>query len=249
MKTIKVTSNLDDLIAAAAELVLTSGAASINERDRFSLALSGGSTPQPLYEHLAQEQFDQVLDWNKVHFFWGDERVVAPDHPDSNFFQANQAMLQPRKFPGANIHRMQGELDPTLAAQSYENELIDWFQEPLPRFDLILLGLGSDGHTASLFPGTKALESPHDYDLIAANHVPQLDTWRITFTAKLINAARQVLFLVSGESKADVLHKILEDPGTKDQFPAQLIQPTDGDLIWLVDCAAGILLSPDCLDG
>jgi 6-phosphogluconolactonase len=248
MQNIKVLPTKEDLIAAAANLVLRSASAALSERDRFSLALSGGSTPLPLYEYLIQGQSDHKLDWHKVHFFWGDERMVPPDHPESNFYQAYQTLLKPRNIAENNIHRVQGELEPALSAEKYRQELIDWFQEPLPNFDLILLGLGSDGHTASLFPGTKAFDCPQDYDLIAPNYVPQLDTWRITFTAKLINAAKQILFLVSGQSKADILFKVLEDPTTRDQYPAQSIRPTNGELIWLVDQEAGLLLTPASLN-
>ena len=244
MVIIKVLPTPDELITTAADLILRSASTAIKEQDRFSLALSGGSTPLPLFEYLSQDRFDNTPDWTKIHFFWGDERAVPPDHPESNFFQAQQYLLKPRNIPIHNIHRIQGELEPTLAAQKYQDELVNWFQEPLPKFDLILLGLGSDGHTASLFPGTKAFESPQDYDLVAANHVPQLDTWRITFTSRLIKAAKRIVFMVSDQSKAEMTFKVLEDPHTRNQYPAQMIQPADGELIWLIDPAAGSLLNP-----
>jgi 6-phosphogluconolactonase len=248
MQTIKILPTQDDLVTTATGLFLSTASKTIQEQGRFSLALSGGSTPLPLYERLAQEEYDHSLDWSRIHFFWGDERTVPQDHPESNYFQAAEALLSPRKIPEKNIHRVQGELEPVFAAEEYQHELRDWFQHSPPRFDLVLLGLGGDGHTASLFPGTEVMTSPQDYDLVAAIHVPRLDTWRITFTTKLINFARLVMFIVSGRSKAEILFKVLEDPGSMHQYPAQSIQPTDGELIWLVDQDAGSLLTTVSLE-
>ena len=248
MRELKILPNQMDLIDSAADLILTTAAAAIQERGRFSIALSGGSTPLSLYEHLAREGPKNDLDWSKVEFFWGDERSVPPDHPQSNYYQANLTLLQPRRISKHNIHRIQGELDPAKAAEDYQMELLNYFKVPLPHFDLILLGMGADGHTASLFPGTKAFESPQDFELVAANHVPQHETWRITFTAKLINAARCILFLVSGQSKSDILFDVLQNPETRTHFPAQTIQPKDGRLVWLVDQEAGSRITTASFD-
>jgi 6-phosphogluconolactonase len=242
MSKINIYPSLNQMITAAADLFIKSASEAIRERGVFTTALSGGSTPLPLYQLLAQSSSDNKLDWNKIQFFWGDERVVPPSHPDSNYYQANQSLLLPRQIPEAHIHRIQGELDPEIAADLYQQELLNWFSGPLPNFDLILLGMGADGHTASLFPGTRAVLHPAEYDLVAANHVPQQGNWRITSTAKLINAAKQVLFLIAGESKAETLYKVIKEQPLPDKYPIQLIRPTNGKLVWLVDQEAGSLL-------
>ena len=183
------------------------------------------------------------MEWSKIHFFWGDERHVPQHHPDSNNYQAFMTFLKHRQIPGENIHRIQGELEPTIAADLYQQAILDWFNETLPRFDLILLGLGSDGHTASLFPGTDPVIHPDNYQLVAANYITGQDTWRITMMPRLINAAKKILVLVSGQSKAESLYQVINGPYLPQQFPAQLIRPTNGELVWMVDQEAGSLLN------
>lgn len=244
MKKILVYHSLDEMISSTAGHFISTGSAAIQDRGRFSVALSGGSTPKPLYDYLADQKADE-LDWNKVHFFWGDERCVPPDHPDSNFNQVKQSLLLPRAIQEENIHRIQAELPPAEAAHQYQEAILTFFQQKLPSFDLILLGMGNDGHTASLFPETELVKSglTDQNLLVAANWVPKLDTWRITFTPRLINAAQNAFFLVSGQNKANTLKLVLEGPSFPEQYPSQLIDPDQGNLFWHVDLEAAAELS------
>jgi len=249
MKKILINNSQEEMISSAAAHFISTGSKAIQDRGRFSVALSGGSTPKPLYEFLADQKVDE-LDWNKVHFFWGDERCVPPDHPDSNFNQVNRALLDPKAIQEENIHRIKAELPPDEAARQYQEIILTWFQQKQPSFDLILLGMGSDGHTASLFPGTEYVKGDltDQNRLVAANWVPKLDTWRITFTPHLINAAQNVFFLVSGHNKANTLKLVLEGPSTPEHFPSQLIAPDQGNLFWHVDLEAAAELSDMSLD-
>ena len=212
--------------------------AAIGERGRFTVALAGGSTPKATYEVLASDYADR-LDWSSVHVFFGDERTVPPDHEDSNYRMAQRTLLS--RVPVGSVHRMRGELQPTEAAAAYEEELREFFgasDEP-PSLDLILLGIGEDGHTASLFPETSALEI-HDR-WVVANPVLKLETTRLTLTVPVINSARAVNFLVAGEGKAEALKLILEGDADPRQYPAKLVRPAGGP-VWMVDSAAAKLL-------
>src|SRR3954447_25679116 len=197
----------------------------------FSVALSGGSTPKALYLQLAEEPYRSQVPWKQIHFFWGDERHVPPDDEQSNFRMANQALLAKVPVPAENVHRIRSEVaDANVAAEQYEHELRNFFelnQGELPVFDLVLLGVGDDGHTASLFPGTRALEETQR--LCVANWVEKLATWRITLTLPVLNNAGEVWFLVSGSGKEQVLREVLSGFGN---YPAQLVQPTHGRLCW-----------------
>lgn len=211
----------------------------------FTVALSGGSTPKNLYLLLAgDETMRKAIPWERVHFFWGDERHVPPDHSESNYRMAHEALLSKIPLPAANVHRIKSENpDAHQAAAGYEQEIRKFFQLPdggIPRFDLVFLGLGSDGHTASLFPGTKALNE--DRRLVVANWVGKFDTLRITMTAPLLNEASEVIFLVAGDDKAAPLKSVLEGDYEPMQLPAQLIRPEKGRLLWIVDSAAARLL-------
>ncbi|MBC8099189.1 MAG: 6-phosphogluconolactonase [Armatimonadetes bacterium] len=231
----------DALAAAAAEQVIATAAEAIAARGRFTLALAGGSTPKAVYALLATQA--ARVDWGRVHLFWGDERTVPPDHPDSNYRMAYDALLHQVAGQCASINRMPGELPPAEAADRYEATLRAAFPEvALPRFDLVLLGLGEDAHTASLFPHTTGLgETTRWY---VANFVPKLDTWRLTLTVPVINAAHAVTFWVAGQTKAAPLQQVLEgNPHQPDEYPAQRIQPTDGTLTFMVDAAANNLLT------
>ncbi len=221
---------------------------SVNVNNLFTVVLSGGSTPKRLYSTLAGEPWRSKLPWSKMHFFWSDERQVPPDHPDSNYCMAHEALLSKVPVTTANIHRIRGEEnDPVQAAKSYEQDLHEFFHSAaaaLPRFDLVLLGLGPDGHTASLFPATTALsEREH---LVVANWVEKLNAWRLTLTLPILNNAANVMFLVSGPEKRDILRAVLEDSRTREyrEYPAQLVQPTAGRLLWLVDNGAAASLGP-----
>lgn len=198
-----------------------------------SVVLSGGSTPKRLYQLLATDTFARRIDWQRLHVFWGDERCVPPDHADSNYRMARESLLDHVPIPDENVHRIAGELDPTQAAALYEQHLRAFFSGQ-PRFDLILLGLGNDGHTASLFPHTPALDERERW-VVADYYAPVQPPWRVTLTPPAINAAARVVFLVSGEEKADMLRRVLEGEFKPHELPAQLIQPISGELTWLVD--------------
>jgi len=215
-------------------------AEAVQARGRFTVALSGGSTPKTLYSLLATKP---GIPWDKVYFFWGDERHVPPDDPESNYRMVNEALLSKIQVPPENIFRIHAEeKDATAAAQQYEQVIKDFFHlspGQLPRFDLIYLGTGPDGHTASLFPGTAALNETQR--LVVANWVPKFNTDRLTFTYPVLNAAACVTFLASGPDKAPILHDILENSAAG--LPSQRVRPTNGKLIWLVDEAAASKLS------
>ncbi len=243
MSTIKVYPDRERLAEAAAQHIVAQARAAIAERQRFTIVLSGGSTPQPVYARLAQGGLADSIDWACVHVFWSDERCVPPDHPDSNYRMASEAWLKHVPIPPDNIRRMKGEMAPAAAAAEYEGLLRAFFAasakegKPLaPRFDLVLLGMGEDGHTASLFPGAEALRETRHW--VAAYKVPALDAWRITLTPVVINAASQVTFLVAGAEKARRLQEVLYGPYHPERLPAQIIRPPRGRLLWLVDEAA-----------
>lgn len=227
----------EDLAAAAARDFALKAAAAIAERGRFAVALVGGSTPKATYEALARDHADRV-DWAGVHAFFGDERAVPPDSEDSNYRTADEALLS--RVPVGGVHRMRGELPPEEAAAAYEEELRAFFgTDGVPVFDLILFGLGGDGHTLSLFPETAALEVTDR--LAVANPVLKLGTTRITLTVPVANAARAATFLVAGEGKAEVLREILEGDADPRAYPAKLVRP-EGGPAWMVDRAAASLL-------
>jgi 6-phosphogluconolactonase len=209
------------------------------ERGRFTLALSGGSTPQSLYTLLATNARSS-LPWDRTFVFWSDERHVPPTDSDSNYRMAHEAMLAKVPVPAGNVFRVPAEMpDAAAAAEAYEQTMRKFFAlqpEQFPRFDLILLGMGPDGHTASLFPETAALREKSR--LVVANWVEKLKTSRITFTLPVLNAASGVAFLVSGTDKAPALKAVLESDAPGEQYPAKLVRPSDGKLIWFVDRAA-----------
>jgi 6-phosphogluconolactonase len=206
----------------------------------FAVALSGGSTPRTLYELLADVPWREQVPWEKVHFFWGDERCVPPEHPASNYRLAHESLLSRVPLPAENVHRMPGEeADPQVGAAKYAAELREFFDlagEAWPRFDLVLLGMGEDGHTASLFPGTAAIGNRAD--LVVALYVEKLQAHRLTLTPPVLNNAANIFFLVSGPGKAKTLQEVLEGEFRPAQLPAQVVRPTDGRLLWFVDRAA-----------
>jgi 6-phosphogluconolactonase len=231
----------DALARAAAERIVALSAEAVAARERFSVGLSGGSTPRALFRLLVTEEFAPRIDWPRVHVFWGDERCVPPDHPDSNYRMTRETLLDHVPLPEDNICRIRGEIDPQQAAAEYEQVLRVFFSNAdTPRFDLLLQGMGDDGHTASLFPGTRALYERTRW--VIENYVPKLEMWRITLTAGAINAAAHVWFLVAGQNKAATLRAVLNGPRHPEKYPAQLIQPTDGELVWMADAAAAALL-------
>ncbi|HEY6329346.1 MAG TPA: 6-phosphogluconolactonase [Blastocatellia bacterium] len=217
----------------AAEHFVTSALNSVSSHGRFSVALSGGSTPRAMFSVLAEEPLRGQVPWASTFVFWSDERTVPPDNPDSNYKMAYDSLISQVPLPPENIHRMRGEADPNQAADEYQTELRQFFGPGLPRFDLVLLGMGDDGHTASLFPGTAALAITDR--LVAANYVPRMNTNRLTFTFATINAAAAVGFLVQGKSKAKILKEVLENRHRPEPLPSQLIAPTNGELLWMTD--------------
>jgi 6-phosphogluconolactonase len=232
------------LFRAAAEEFVSAAQASIRGKGSFTVALSGGSTPQGMYSVLAGgDGLRAQAQWDQIAFFWGDERQVPPEHADSNFRMARQALLS--RVPAGQVFRIKGEAqDAADAAAQYEQELRAFFRladGEFPRFDLVLLGMGADGHTASLFPGTKALDEQRR--LAVSNWVGKFFASRITLTPPVINNAARVMFLVSGPDKAPALKAVLEGPFEPEQLPAQLVRPRDGKLLWLMDAAAANLLS------
>ncbi len=236
MLELKIFSSPNELARAAAEVFVARSRECVGESGVFTVALSGGSTPKLLYQFLANpnEPFRDRIPWSKVQFFWSDERHVPPDDPESNYRMTHAALLAHAPVPSENIHRIPSENpDAKAAAAEYEQTLINVTSNRLPQLDLILLGLGTDGHTASLFPGTDALnETTH---LIAAPWIEKLQTHRITMTLPLLNNGASVLFLVSGKDKAEIVHEVLEG---EDKYPAQAVKPTHGQLIWMLDQAA-----------
>ncbi|MEX2144650.1 MAG: 6-phosphogluconolactonase [Anaerolineales bacterium] len=237
---LRVFANVALLAGAAADFLVQKARAAVHERGQFIIALSGGTSPAALYQRLAQPHYADQIDWEHVHVFWSDERAVPPEHTDSNFRTAWEILLQNVPIPPANVHRIKGELPPAEAAALANRDLAAVFaQAALPKFDLILLGLGDDGHTASLFPASQALNS--DIPWVAANYIAKLAAWRLTFTLPLINAARQIVFLVSGESKAKTVKAVIEE--RSEALPASKVQPLLGDLHWFLDRAAAGELS------
>jgi 6-phosphogluconolactonase len=234
---LRIYKDVLELSEAAAHVFVEEARRSIDEIGRFTVALAGGSTPKRAYEMLATEYGEpKDLDWGRAHAFFGDERAVPPDHEDSNYRMAREALLS--RVPVGSVHRMRGELDPKEAATLYERELVAFFAGP-PVLDLVLLGIGEDGHTASLFPRTPALDTRDRWAV--ANPVEKLGTTRLTLTVPAINAARMVTFLVAGEGKAEALREILEGNADPRDYPAKLIQPPPGP-VWMVDEAAASLL-------
>ncbi len=243
MTTVRTLADVEALTEAAAEHILELARAAIADQGRFSVALSGGSTPRHLYARLAEPDLASQIDWSCVHVFWGDERAVPPDHEDSNYRMARDALLDHVPLPPENVHRINSELAPAAAAAEYEGVLRTYFGalakkgRPLAAsFDLVLLGMGDDGHTASLFPGADAIWASKRW--VAAYHVDKLDAWRITLTPVAINAAAQVTFLVSGANKAPRLRQVLYGPYQPNVLPAQIVRPEKGRLLWLIDEAA-----------
>jgi 6-phosphogluconolactonase len=236
-----VSTDAEHACRSAADKVIAIGQAAVSERGRFTLVLSGGSTPRRLYQILAAAPFRELLDWSKVEFFWGDERPVPPDHADSNYRMAREAMLEPLGIVADHIHRLEGErakLD--AAAEDYQAEIArvlgTSFLTGPPRFDMVLLGVGPDGHTASLFPATPALNETHKW--VVANPVLKLGLERLTLTVMLFNRAANVLFLATGADKAAVLAEILEGVLDVQRLPAQLVRPPEGHVDWFIDEAA-----------
>ncbi len=239
---LRVYGNAEQLARAAAELFVNVAAESVRARGRFRVALSGGTTPRRVYELLATPEFSPRVNWERADIFWGDERYVPPDDRDSNYRMAAEALLRHVPAPPENVHRVLTEISPpAAAAAAYEHEIRQCFGEAdaKPRFDLVYLGLGTNGHTASLFPHSPA--SQERSRLALADFVAEVNSWRISLSAPVLNRGRTVAFLISGRQKAQVLHDVLLGPRDPETLPAQLIDP-EGKLLWMVDQTAAALL-------
>ena len=236
MTNIQFHSDRDSLAESVARQFIESGVDAIQKKGIFSTALAGGSTPKAAYELLSSSEFATQLDWSKVQIFWGDERCVPPDHPDSNYLMTYETLIKKIPIPAENVHRIQGELEPSEGAKKYEEEIRTYLGET-PQLDLVLLGMGDDGHTASLFPGTKPIYE--NTKLAAATYVQKLSSWRITLTPVMINQALNITFIVAGANKAQTLRQVLEGKYNPNVYPSQIIHPIAGSLTWLIDDAAG----------
>lgn len=241
---LKIFSSFEELNVFAAEKTVEIAKESIEKNGRFSVCLAGGSTPKSLYQLLASDEFIEKIDWKKVYFFFGDERNVLPDDKESNFKMANLSLLEPLKISDKNIFRWRTEsVNAENVAVEYEKIIKDFFdlkENEMPRFDLILLGMGDDGHTASLFPLTEALKEAEK--IAVANPVEKLDTTRLTLTYPAINNAANVMFLVKGADKAEILQTVLEGDFQPEKYPSQAVKPPDGNLYWLIEREAARLL-------
>lgn len=240
-KNLEIFSDADALSQAAADYFLALADSAIQQRGQFTVALSGGNTPTPLYRVLGTPKFQKAINWDHIHFFWGDERCVPPDHPNSNYRMVREVLLQKISIPEENVHRVPAELEPRMAAFAYEEVLRNYFFDEWPRFDLVLLGMGEDGHTASLFPNSAGLNETHRWFI--ANHAPEKDEWRLTLTKNAINAARHIAVIVTGDSKAATLIDVLEGEHQQHEKPIQLIAPGNGEMVWFLDQTAAKKLS------
>jgi 6-phosphogluconolactonase len=236
-RSIEVLATPGDLFHAAAEEFVRAGRNAIGAQGRFTVALSGGSTPKSLYSLLAEQHRDFA--WSRTFLFFGDERHVPPDHPDSNYRMVRESLLTKIQMPAENIFRVKAENpDAGAAALDYEHQMRDFFshdESEFPRFDLILLGMGPDGHTASLFPDSEGLKAQTRW--VVANWVEKFKTYRITFTFPVLNTASEVMFMISGPDKADMVDQVLEGKNTP-PYPSQQVLPKDGKLLWMLDEAA-----------
>lgn len=236
---IKVVADQRAMVEEAARRIVEAAARADEAGDLFALFLSGGSTPRSLYQLLASENWRHQIDWRNVELYFGDERCVPPDSPDSNFRMANEALISKIPIPPGQVFRMRGEIDPQVAAKEYGTILKEHFGDEGP--DVMLLGMGGDGHTASLFPGTTALAEtdhrcvanhvPHDY-------IPRGTEWRLTVTFPFINRSREILILCAGKDKQARVQEVLEGRADPDQAPIRRVQPVAGTLTWLLDSAA-----------
>ena len=233
------------LARRAAEQLVEIAEQAVTKRGRARIAISGGSTPKAAFQLLADpgQPFFKRMQWNKLDLYWVDERTVPPDHPESNYRMTRESMLDRVPLKPEQVHRMEGELEPEVAASRYESLLRNTFRlegAETPRFDLVQLGMGDDGHTASLFPHTEAI---HEMGrLVTANQVPQKDTWRITLTWPVINQASSVFFLIGGKNKAELVKEVFTGPRDPERLPSQLIWPSGGILTLILDRDAAALL-------
>jgi len=241
MNSINIFKDVDTLNRATAKFIINAANKAVAERGRFSISISGGKTPIELYSLLAQTPFREQLPWKNTNVFWCDERCVPITDTMNNAGQAKSVLLDKVDIPAANIHTVQVNLPPADAAAKYEKEIKDFFGKEPPQFDLMLLGLGENGHTASLFPGTKVIDEHEEG--VREVYAEEGNMFRVTMTAALINRAHIILFLVTGKNKAEIMEAVFSNSMPPRKYPAQLIKPVDGKLYWYVDSAAASLLN------
>ncbi|MBE0410366.1 MAG: 6-phosphogluconolactonase [Anaerolineales bacterium] len=232
-----VFKDIGSMSQEAAELFAQNAEIALKERGRVLVALSGGRTPEQLFQLLSKPPYALSIPWEQTHFFWCDERLVPPNHPESNFGQAFRFLFSKVKIPGGNLHRIRGEIDPDQAVEAYR-EILKSFsdgQQKWPRFDLAFLGLGADGHTASLFPGTINSEEKASPVLAVTADYQERPAWRVTLTPLVFNSARNVIFMVSGKDKAYAVNMTRNGPPEPVRWPAQRIKPVEGKITWLLD--------------
>ncbi|MDF2634812.1 MAG: 6-phosphogluconolactonase [Pelosinus sp.] len=238
---ITIYNNVETLGAAVAELFLKKACLAVAERGRFIVSLAGGQTPRVIYEILGKPPYSKQVPWENVHIFWGDERYVPADDIRSNQLMAREAFLDHVPIPQEQIHPVLCKTSPRQAAEEYEQVIASTFLQEQPQFDFIFLGLGGDGHTASLFPHTSVLNERNHW--VGHIYVPEQDSHRVTLTAPLINQAKTIVFLVTGDGKAEIVHEVLEGPKDFQRLPSQMIAPQQGELYWFMDTGASKLLS------
>ena len=237
---IQIWKTRDDLEKSVVGKIFDVICKSLKENARCCIALSGGETPKNVYRLMGQDTGKRLVDWNRVQVFFCDERAVPPNNPNSNYGMIEHEWISYISIPQENIHRIKGEIDPKIAAEEYEQEMRKVFRNDPTVFDLVLLGIGEDGHTASLFPGTDAALEKEA--LVESVFVKQLNSWRVTLTIPILNAAREIIFLAAGKQKSSILQRILNAKETDSKLPASLIHPKDGTLSWMIDEEAGSLL-------
>ena len=237
---IQVFQTPEKLTEATAEFIVKTAKDAVSTRGRFAISLSGGHTPERLYTLLSKPPFVSQMPWDKTFVFWGDERCVPSDDPQNNARMAKVLLLNHITIPAANIYPIPVDMSPADAANDYEKTINNFFKEEAPRFDLILLGLGENGHTASLFPGTEVVFEKSR--LVKEVYVDEQKMFRITMTAPLINQAYNIMFLMEGAGKAEILNTVLNTAYQPEKYPAQLIKPVNGNLYWYMDQKAAALL-------
>ena len=243
---IRIFPDGEKLSHEAAHLIIEIAQNAVAANGRFSIALSGGGTPQRLFQLLGQSPHKEQMPWENTFFFWGDERLVSPDDTGSNYGQAHAIFIGKVPIPSENVHRAHGELDSDTAVTDYKNQLKKFAQDrQWPRFDVVLLGLGSDGHTAALFPGPITPAEQTDAVIPVTADYDGRPAQRLSLTPQIFNDAANVIFLVTGANKAETVTAVINDPHTPETLPAQRIQPTNGNLIWLLDQPAASLLNPN----
>lgn len=246
MAIVNVYSNVETQSMAAAELFAKKVCQAVEERGRCNVVLAGGGTPRLMYELLAGKPYCSAIPWAKVHVYWGDERCVPANHQLSNQLMARQSFLDHVPIPEANIHPIVYDGSPSMAAEQYEQVLQATFKGQTPQFDLVFLGVGDNGHTASLFPDTEALKIQDSW--VSEVYIAEQDIYRVTLTAPILNQAATIVFLVTGSTKAQVLKEVIEGPPDHTRLPAQLIKPVHGEIYWLLDQGAAALLNLETKD-